>query len=169
MSVTDILSWGSLWKKKTPWQLDTSEEESVSILATGGGGRLYFVNEGTGKKFSVLYSFISVGVAKGPPLNYARSYPKDESGGITNVRCRESRDFGPESFPCFGSVLNLGATPGPFGPSFADHGISLAIYFFEAIPFAGIVTWGKFSSILPSAGPSIGFATYSDVREGGAE
>ncbi|WP_448952195.1 hypothetical protein [Labrys neptuniae] len=162
MGISDILLWGGPWAVRSPWKYDTSEEESGSVYVTGGTGRLYFINANDGSKFSIQYDFLSAGVAKGPPLNYAKSFAQDDSGGLTHVRCREGRYFGPESFPCNGLLLSLGATPGVFGPSFMDHGANGTIFFFGAIPWAGIVTWGKFSSILPSIGPSAGIVRYSD-------
>jgi hypothetical protein len=140
----------------THWKLDTSEESSVSLLFfSWGGGSLYLINESTGEKLKINYGFGSVGASKGAAINLAESLPTDPSGGFSNVKVLRGFGFGAWSFPCFGQMIVGGATAGVFQPSFLSHsGLSLCVASFGLIPFGGIQFWGRFNSILPSAGPS---------------
>jgi len=143
--------------EKTPWKLDTSEESSVSVLFfSWGKGSLYLVNESTGEKLKVNYGFGSAGASKGAAINLAESLSTDPSGGFSNVKVLRGFGFGPSTFPCFGQMVIAGATAGVFQPSFLSHsGLSVCVASFGLIPFGGIQFWGRFNSILPSAGPSV--------------
>jgi hypothetical protein len=148
----------------TPWVYDTSSEEGSSVwVFTGGKGILYFNNEvNTNEKLVVKYSYLSAGTSKGALINIAESLVTDPSSGFSNVKASSIRSFGKTSFPCVGWIVSVGATAGVFQPSFmSQSGLSLAVFLFGFLPFAGIPVWGRFNSILPSAGPSAGFCTYN--------
>jgi hypothetical protein len=90
---------------KTPWKYDTAEEKSISVLiGTGGTGRIFFVNQNTGKGFSTVYSYGAVGAAKGAVANFAASVKATPSGALTHVYAMAPivgvDKFGPDFFPC---------------------------------------------------------------------
>ena len=142
------------------WEYDTSNEDSVSItVVTGGEGKLYFVNKATSQHLSFRYTFLTAGLAKGAVLNIAKSLVSTPSGGIAKVRVRDGLTFDATRFPCKGVVITGGLTAGIFTPSFIDDsgaqvsflGLGFAPFFFAWVP-----VWGRFSSILPSGGISLG-------------
>lgn len=148
---------------KTPWKLETSEESSVSIfVGSWGGGKLYFENEQSGEKFNVSYIFFGAGTSKGFSINYSESLKTDPSGGFSNVKVLRGFGFGPSTFPCAGRMVITTATAGIFQPSFISHsGLSVCVASFGFIPFGGITFWGRFNSIMPSAGPSVAACHFS--------
>lgn len=148
---------------RTPWVYDTSNEFGASgWIISGAEGTLYFKNENNDDKLVVNYSYMSVGLSKGAAVNIAESLVTDPSGGFCNVRALNPSSFGKRSFPCKGWVVFLGATAGVFQLSaMSQSGLVLGIFLFGAAPFAGVPVWGRFNSILPSAGPSAGFCTYN--------
>ncbi|MBS1792977.1 MAG: hypothetical protein JSS81_03940 [Acidobacteria bacterium] len=141
----------------TPWKLETSEESSVSVLFFGwGGGSLYLTNDSTNEKLKLNYVFGGAGLSKGTMINLAESLTTDPSGGFSNVKVLRGFGFGSYHFPCFGRIHVIGATAGIFQPSFVSHsGLSLCVALFGVVPFGGLAFWGRFNSILPSAGPSV--------------
>lgn len=147
---------------RTPWKLETSEEFGTSItVITGAKGKLHFEHEATGAKFKVDYNYLAAGVSKGFVFNIAESLTTDPSGGFTNVKTT-SGSFGPSSFPCVGYLWLGAATAGIFQPSFLSHsGLDLCVAVFGGVPFGGIPFWGRFNSIMPSAGPSVAFCKFS--------
>lgn len=149
--------------KETPWIYETSQEFGESILIfSGAEGKLYFANELTGQKLEVKYSYFSVGVSKGAVLNIAESLKSDPSEGFGKVQVRSGSDFGPASFPCSGWMVFAGGTAGIFQPSFMSHsGLTLCYAIFGGIPFGGVPFWGRFNSIMPSAGASAAFCQFS--------
>jgi hypothetical protein len=154
----------------TPWQYDTSAEFSTSILMlTGGEGRLYFTNPSTDQKFSVPYTYLSVGASKGAIFNVAESITETPSGGISSVITPPWGSFGVNTFPCSGYLVIGGLTSGVFKPSFIDDaGAELCVAIFGGVPQAGVVFWGHFSAVLPNAGAGIALATFYDpVMEAG--
>ena len=146
----------------TPWVFKTSQETSQGIAVIGGEGKLYFENTVTGEQLILYYSFLSVGVAKGATLNYSEALKSDPSGATSNV----IGEFGPGYFPCWGNMLVFGATAGIFQPSFMSHsGASFAMAEFGVFSsFARIGMWGRFNSLLPSAGPSLAFCHFEIVQ-----
>ncbi len=149
--------------EKTPWKFETSEESSVSLFVAGwGGGTLYFVNESSSEKLKLKYGFVGVGSSKGFFLNLSESAQSDPSGGFFNVRVLQGFGFGPARFPCVGRMVLGAATAGIFQPSFVSHsGLSLCFASFGLIPFGGVAFWGRFNSIMPSAGPSVAMCYFS--------
>lgn len=148
----------------TDWEYDTSSEDSTSIaIITGAAGRLYFVNPETEEHLDFKYSVLSVGGAKGAVFNVAKSLVSTPSGGLAKLRVRAGFTFGERLFPCTGVVISGGLTAGIFTPSFIDDsGANVSFLAFDTktspkIPVAWVPVWGRFSSILPSAGVSIGF------------
>jgi hypothetical protein len=101
---------------------------------------------------------ISAGAAKGAVFNVAKSLVSTASGGIAKVRVRTDASFSASRFPCSGSVLCGGLTAGVFTPSFIDDsGLQVSMLSFGNPAFAWVAVWGRFSSILPSAGVSVGY------------
>ena len=157
------------WKfTRTPWKYDTSTEEGYSgWVISGGEGRVWFVNQNDGDAFSVRYTFIAAGVAKGAIVNYAKSVTEDTSGGFSHVRAWLGYDFGPTDFPCCGWMVVAGGTAGIFQPSFMDQsGGDVAVVLFGGAPFAGIPIYGRFNSLLPSAGLSVYFCSFEKSERG---
>ncbi len=115
---------------------------------------------------SSRYSVLSVGASKGAVFNVAKSLVSTPSGGLAKVRVRAGASFSARSFPCTGTVISGGLTAGIFTPSFIDDsGINVSYLEFGSplLPFAWVPVWGKFSSILPSGGVSIGILNCQDA------
>ena len=148
-----------LWKA-SDWEYDTGCEDSTSIaFITGAAGKLFFINPETDEHLEFRYSVLSVGPGKGAVLNVAKSLVSTPSGGLAKVRVMYGHSFDVHHFPCHGEVICGGLTAGVFSPSFIDDsGASVSLLRFGRKPgfFAWVPIWGKFSSILPSAGVSIG-------------
>jgi hypothetical protein len=144
--------------KASDWEYDTGNEDSTSIaFVTGAGGKLYFVNPVTDEHLDFRYTVGSVGAAKGAAFNVAKSLVKTPSGGITKVRVRVDASFSANRFPCRGTVICGGLTAGVFAPSFIDDaGLSVSLLELGNPTFAWVAIWGRFTSILPSAGVSLG-------------
>jgi hypothetical protein len=142
------------------WEYDTSYEDSTSVaVVTGAGGELFFVNPVTDEHLSFKYSVLSVGATKGAVFNIAKSLVTTPSGGLANVRVRHGFTFEKSRFPCNALIISGGVTAGIFTPSFIDDsGADVAFLGFGADPFlfAWVPIWGRFSSILPSGGVSLG-------------
>src|SRR2546422_823929 len=103
--------------EQTEWSLFTSEETSVSAFATVSFGALYFKNDnypdaGTMK---IKYRAVGIGQGKGPPVGAQWSNTSDPSGGFDNVGVIPGRRFGPDSFPCRGYLIGVGASAGVVG------------------------------------------------------
>lgn len=149
-----------IWKA-SDWEYDTSNEDSVSIaLITGAEGKLYFVNPETEEHLDFKYTVLSVGTSKGAVFNIAKSLVTTPSGGLAKVRVRTGYTFDIHRFPCTAVVISGGLTAGIFTPSFIDDsGLNVSFLGFGVSPvmFAWVPVWGRFSSILPSAGVSIGY------------
>jgi len=141
---------------KTPWKYDTSEETSYSgWVITGGEGKLYLKRQGSGEKMTLKYGFAGVGVSKGAVVNFTQSLTTDDSDGISHVYTRNGA-LQTDMFPCQGWIVAGGATAGIFQPSFMSHsGLTIAVMVFGFIPAGYVWFWGRFNSILPSAGPSV--------------
>jgi hypothetical protein len=143
------------------WEYDTSSEDSTSVaIITGAAGKLFFINSETDEHLDFKYSVLSVGASKGAVFNVAKSLVSTPSGGLAKVRIRSGYSFNKNAFPCGGVVICGGLTAGIFAPSFIDDsGADIAFLGFGISPllFAWVPVWGRFSSILPSAGVSIGY------------
>jgi hypothetical protein len=148
---------------ETSWAYDTSYEDCVSIaILNGAAGRLFLKNTDTGASLQVPYKYGSLGTSKGAVFNYAKSIASTPSSGIGNVFTLPWGDFSPDTFPCFGWLLAIGATAGLFAPSFFDNsGKGLCLWIFGGIPpGAVLLTKGNFDSELPSAGISAGVVDF---------
>jgi hypothetical protein len=152
-----------MWKE-SDWEYDTSAEDSTSVsIITGAAGKLFFVNPETELHLDFRYTVLSVGAAKGPVFNVAKSLVSTPSGGLTKVQLRNAIPFDVKRFPCKGVVISGGLTAGIFAPSFIDDaGAEVSFLAFglnplEPLLFAWLPVWGLFSSILPGAGVSMGF------------
>ena len=152
----------------TDWHLNTSRESGCSIaMVSGAEGALYFANDKTRQQLTVPYSYISVGVSKGAAFNIEASLESDPSGGITNVAVSSGGTFGTQVFPCMGVAWMIGASAGIFQPSFmAQSGISAITVQFGMglLPRAKVAIWGRFNSILPTLGPSLGLFSFSAAK-----
>jgi hypothetical protein len=150
------------------WEYDTTNEDSVSIaLITGAGGKLYFINTETDEHLDFTYSVLSVGASKGSVFNIAKSLVSTPSGGIEKVRVRPNHSFDLHHFPCKGVVISGGITAGIFTPSFIDDSganVSFLGFGVDPLMFAWVPVWGRFSSILPSGGMSIGMLQCNAVQ-----
>jgi hypothetical protein len=150
------------------WEYDTSSEDSTSVaIITGAGGKLFFINSETDEHLDFKYTVLSVGAAKGAVFNVAKSLVSTPSGGLANVRVRADFSFDINRFPCKGIVICGGLTAGIFAPSFIDDsGADIAFLGFGINPlmFAWVPVWGRFSSILPSAGVSLGVIACEQAR-----
>jgi hypothetical protein len=158
----------SLLFDTTDWYLQTSREfgESIAFIS-GAEGVLFFANDKTHQKLTVPYTYLSAGLAKGVVFNIAESLTTDPSGGITNVQMSGGQTFGIQTFPCMGVAWMIGATAGIFQPSFMSHsGISaLTVQFgLGLLPRGKVALWGRFNSILPSVGPSLGLFSFTSAR-----
>jgi hypothetical protein len=154
-----LLLEGSMFSA-SDWEYDTSSEDSTSIaIFTGAGGKLFFINTETEEHLDFKYSVLSVGAAKGAVFNVAKSLVSTASGGLAKVRVRGGFPFSVNRFPCKGIVICGGLTAGVFTPSFIDDsGLQVSFLGFGINPlmFAWVPVWGRFSSILPSGGVSLG-------------
>lgn len=154
--------------KASDWEYDTSSEDSTSVaIITGAAGKLFFINTETEEHLDFKYSVLSVGAAKGAVFNVAKSLVSTPSGGLAKVRVRGGSSFSVNSFPCKGIVLVGGLTAGVFSPSFIDDsGAQVSFLGFGINPFmfAWVPVWGRFSSILPSAGVSLGIIACEEAR-----
>jgi hypothetical protein len=150
------------------WEYDTSSEDSTSVaVITGAGGKLFFVNTETDEHLDFQYTVLSVGAAKGAVFNVAKSLVTTPSGGLAKLRQRPGSLFNVHRFPCKGIVIAGGLTAGVFTPSFIDDsGADVAFLGFGLDPlmFAWVPVWGCFSSILPSAGVSVGVISCQQAR-----
>lgn len=157
-----------MWKA-SDWEYDTSCEDSTSVaIITGAGGKLYFINPETDEHIDFKYTVLSVGAAKGAVFNIAKSLVSTPSGGLAKVRVRPGYIFDVNRFPCKGVVISGGLTAGVFSPSFIDDsGVSVSFLGFGVNPlmFAWVPIWGMFSSILPSAGVSLGILAFEEARK----
>ena len=149
-----------MWQT-SDWEYDTSSEDSTSIaLITGAGGKLFFINSETDEHLAFNYSVLSVGASKGAVFNIAKSLVSTPSGGLAKVRVRSGLSFDVRRFPCNGFVISGGLTAGVFTPSFIDDsGANVSFLGLGVSPFmfAWVPVWGRFSSILPSGGVSVGY------------
>lgn len=152
--------------KKSSWKYDTSEEEGSSFLVfSGANGTIWFTDPSTGEGFSVWYTYFAAGPAKGAVWNYAKALKTDPSDGFSHVRIIRGGEFGPDSFPCTGWMLMGAATAGIFQPSFlAQSGAETVLAFFGTFPFAVIPYWGRFNSLMPSAGTAMAVCHFGKAQ-----
>jgi len=150
------------------WEYDTSREDSTSVaFITGAAGKLFFINPETDEHLDIDYSVLSVGASKGALFNVAKSLVSTPSGGLAKVRVRPGFTFDVNGFPCKGVVITGGLTAGIFTPSFIDDSgadISFLGFGIDPLMFAWVPVWGLFSSILPSAGVSLGMLACGNAR-----
>jgi hypothetical protein len=85
---------------------------------------------------------------------------------LAKVRVRPGFTFGVNHFPCKGVVITGGLTAGIFSPSFIDDSgaqFSFLGFGIDPLMFAWVSVWGRFSSILPSGGVSLGLLACSNA------
>lgn len=149
---------------RTTWSYETSEDVSVSALATVSVGKLFFKEEDTGRKLVLRYRCVSLGQGKSFPLGLSFSRVEDPSGGLDRVLgVKGQRYFGPSAFPAPGYMFGAGASAGFLG-SFYDLDLTgggfTLVLFGAPSPFAAIKIWGLGRALLPGLGLSGGFAAF---------
>src|SRR5579863_5496344 len=130
------MSWN-----KSNWKYETSEDSTISVVASVSVGRFILKNIVSGDKMSIRYRCLSAGFSKGLPVGYTQSKLEDESSG-TLVYSLGS--FDENVFPCSGYMIGLGATlgvldsnPGPADPAFTNGG-GYGVVIFELFPFCAL-------------------------------
>ena len=148
---------------QTHWARDTSEEKSVSLLATVAVGALYFKNTATDETMKVNYRSVGLGAGKGLPAGANWSNKKDPSGQFSNVGVIPGRNFDWFSFPCHGYMIGVGASAGVLGSILGMDvtGGGLTAVLFGMWPvFGGIRIYGLGRGALPGAGMSAAVAVF---------
>ena len=152
------------WKRSN-WKYETSEDSTVSVLASVSWGTFVLRNTITNDVMKINYKCLSAGFSKGFPLGYTESSLANESAG-THVWSLGT--FTEDVFPCFGWMAGLGATLGVFDnpepgvPSDTwSNGGNAGVVIFEVLPFARFFCYGEFRATTPGAGISLGSARFS--------
>jgi hypothetical protein len=153
------MSW-----KRSNWKYETSEDTTISVIASVSVGRFILKNVVTNETMSIRYRCLAAGFSKGLPVGYTESKLRDESKG---THIHSLGFFDPSVFPCHGYMIGLGATlgvldsnPGPPNPDFANGG-GYGVVIFELFPFARFACQGQFRATTPGAGVSLGLASFT--------
>jgi hypothetical protein len=155
---------GTNWNR-TSWKYETSEDSTVSVLASVSWGRFILRNAVSSDTMAIKYKCLSAGLSKGLPVGYTESSLKNESNG-TYVYALGY--FNQDVFPCGGYIAGVGATLGVLdsdpennSPDTFANGGAGGVVIFEVKPFARFACWGEFRATTPGAGVSLGIAYFS--------
>ena len=151
--------------QRTNWKYETSEDSTVSVLASVSFGKFILRNVISNDTMAVKYKCVAFGASKGLPVGYTESSLKNESAG-TYVHALGY--FNEDVFPCGGWIIGVGVTLGVFdsdpennSPDTFANGGSGGVVMFEVIPFARFACWGEYRATTPGAGITVGVGYFS--------
>ena len=153
----------------TDWVYETSQDFTVSVVASVSAGILKFRNQQDNSSLSVKYHCISIGAGKGLPVNVSNSMYSDPSGGYGTIQ--SDKYFDDFCFPCHGYMFGAGGSWGALSnapdPSQSQTAGNYTIVLFGIWPvFAGIRLWGTGFCLLPGIGLSGGIASFEIADPG---
>jgi hypothetical protein len=148
----------SLFKYRSEWEYETSEDFSVSLFATVSFGTLVLKNPVRRGQMRIKYRCVSIGLSKGLPIGVSESQFTDDSSGYGTVVCDDY--FSEMTFPCRGWIMSAGGTFGVFQEGQGTNGAAANIYFFGFWPTAAVRAIGSYSATTPGAGVGLGAASF---------